>query len=94
MEDDTTKYTQTLNPIEQDYMQHEMPISGDNPSLSPLIIKDCLIVIIGGNTPESCHIFRNVFSSSQECTEQAKEDWLAGRLAKIVDDEDEFIPLS
>ncbi|HIJ61053.1 MAG TPA: pirin family protein [Rhodospirillaceae bacterium] len=39
------------------------------------------------------HIFWNFVSSSRERIEQAKADWRAGRFAKVVGDEVEFIPL-
>ena len=73
--------------------EHEMAILSDKPSLSLLAIEDCRIVIIGGEPLGRRHIFWNFVSSSKERIEQAKEDWLAGRFAKVVDDEDEFIPL-
>ena len=34
----------------------------------------------------------NFISSRKERIEQAKQDWQAGRFAKVVGDEDEFIP--
>jgi redox-sensitive bicupin YhaK (pirin superfamily) len=39
------------------------------------------------------HVFWNFVSSSRERIQQAKEDWRAGRFAKVPGDEAEFIPL-
>jgi redox-sensitive bicupin YhaK (pirin superfamily) len=39
------------------------------------------------------HIYWNFVSSSRERLEQAKRDWREGRFAKVVGDEQEFIPL-
>jgi redox-sensitive bicupin YhaK (pirin superfamily) len=39
------------------------------------------------------HLWWNFVSSSLERIEQAKADWAAQRFAKVVGDEDEFIPL-
>jgi redox-sensitive bicupin YhaK (pirin superfamily) len=39
------------------------------------------------------HLWWNFVSSSRERIEQAKADWVAQRLGKVVGDEQEFIPL-
>jgi redox-sensitive bicupin YhaK (pirin superfamily) len=39
------------------------------------------------------HVFWNFVSSSRERIQQAKDDWRAGRFAKVPGDDKEFIPL-
>lgn len=52
------------------------------------------VVLLGGEPfPEPRHIWWNFVSSSTERIEQAKEDWKAGRFARIPGDDLEFIPL-
>lgn len=50
-------------------------------------------MLLGGEPlPEKRNIFWNFVSSSAERIEQAKEDWKAGRFARVPG-ESEFIPL-
>ena len=52
------------------------------------------IVLLGGEAfPTKRHVYWNFVSSSRDRIEQAKEDWRAGRFARIPGDEEEFIPL-
>ncbi|MEH8018957.1 pirin family protein [Rheinheimera muenzenbergensis] len=53
---------------------------------------DSRIALIGGETMSKRYIEWNFISSRKERIEQAKQDWQAGRFAKVVGDEDEFIP--
>jgi redox-sensitive bicupin YhaK (pirin superfamily) len=56
-------------------------------------LTDGRMVLIGGEPLESPrHIWWNFVSSSQERIEQAKQDWKAGRFARVPG-ETEFIPL-
>lgn len=50
------------------------------------------IALIGGESMNKRYIEWNFISSRKERIEQAKQDWQAGRFAKVVGDEDEFIP--
>lgn len=50
------------------------------------------IALIGGANLGPRFIEWNFISSRKERIEQAKQDWQAGRFAKVVGDEDEFIP--
>ena len=50
------------------------------------------VMIIGGEPLGQRHIWWNFVSSSKERIEQAKRDWVEGRLGKVPGD-DEFIPL-
>ena len=52
------------------------------------------IMLMGGEAFTSHrYVYWNFVSSSRERIEQAKEDWRAGRFAKVPGDEAEFIPL-
>jgi redox-sensitive bicupin YhaK (pirin superfamily) len=51
------------------------------------------IALIGGEQMGPRFIEWNFISSRKERVEQAKQDWLAGNFPKVVDDEQEFIPL-
>ncbi|MXP41524.1 hypothetical protein GRI75_07695 [Altererythrobacter soli] len=52
------------------------------------------VMLLGGEAFTSHrYVYWNFVSSSRERIEQAKEDWKAGRFAKVPGDEEEFIPL-
>lgn len=51
------------------------------------------IALIGGEAFNERFIEWNFVSSRKERIEQAKADWKGGRFAKVVGDEEEFIPL-
>ncbi|HEY0922657.1 pirin family protein [Rheinheimera pacifica] len=55
--------------------------------------QDSRIAIIGGENIGPRFINWNFISSRKERIEQARQDWAAGRFAKVVGDEEEFIPL-
>jgi redox-sensitive bicupin YhaK (pirin superfamily) len=50
------------------------------------------VMVIGGAPLGPRHIWWNFVSSSKERIEQAKRDWIEGRIGKVAGD-DEFIPL-
>jgi len=54
---------------------------------------DVHLVIIGGKPLGPRHIWWNFVSSRKERIEEAKQDWREGRFAKVIGDEEEFIPL-
>lgn len=51
------------------------------------------IALIGGEKMTKRYVEWNFVSSRKERIEQAKQDWVAGRFPKVVDDEQESIPL-
>ena len=52
------------------------------------------LLLLGGAAMDGPrHIFWNFVSSSRDRIQQAKEDWKAGRFAKVPGDDKEFIPL-
>lgn len=51
------------------------------------------IALIGGEPMDRRFIDWNFVASTPERITRAKADWRTGRFAKVVDDEDEFIPL-
>jgi len=54
---------------------------------------DTRIAMIGGEQFGKRYIDWNFVSSRKERLEQAKDDWRNQRFPKVIDDEDEFIPL-
>ena len=57
-----------------------------------LAVKESRIAILGGDSLSPRYMEWNFVSSSKARLEQAKADWREGRFAKVVDDENEFIP--
>jgi redox-sensitive bicupin YhaK (pirin superfamily) len=64
--------------------------AGSTPSLTA--VEDSRVMVIGGAPLGQRHIWWNYVSSSKERIEQAKRDWVEGRIGKVPGD-DEFIPL-
>lgn len=54
---------------------------------------DCRVVLIGGETLSERFIEWNFVSSDKARIAQAKQDWQAGRFAKVPGDDQESIPL-
>lgn len=54
---------------------------------------DVRLAIIGGSPLGKRYIDWNFVSSNKDRIEQAKQDWEAGRFAKVPGDDEEFIPL-
>ncbi|MDQ2994764.1 MAG: pirin family protein [Pseudomonadota bacterium] len=63
----------------------------------PVVIKAVTIakiILLGGATLDGPrYLWWNFVSTSKERIEQAKQDWINGRFAKIPGDDQEFIPL-
>lgn len=55
--------------------------------------KDTRIALVGGEAFTKRHIDWNFVATDKALIEQAKLDWKEGRFAKVVDDEQEYIPL-
>ena len=72
--------------------QHSMVILTPTTAVSITASTDSHIVLIGGQSMTQRFIEWNFVSSRKARIEQAKQDWQAGRFAKVVGDEDEFIP--
>ena len=51
------------------------------------------VMLLGGDNIGERFVWWNFVSSRQERIEQAKADWIAGRMALPAEDHDEFIPL-
>ena len=51
------------------------------------------VMVLGGEPVGPRYLWWNFVSSSQDCIEQAKADWKAGRFALPPHDHDEIIPL-
>lgn len=67
--------------------------SGDRMALSAGAHGARLLLLGGAIVDGPRYIFWNFVSSSRERIEQAKADWKDGRFAKVLGDENEFIPL-
>ena len=81
----------TLKEIELD--AHSMAILEDNSEVTVNALEDSIIVVIGGDHLGKRYMEWNFVASQQALITQAREDWKAGRFAKVPGDEDEFIPL-
>ena len=73
--------------------QHALAILHANDELVITATADSRIALIGGESMNKRFIDWNFISSRKERITQAKQDWQAGRFAKVPGDEDEFIPL-
>lgn len=73
--------------------EHSMAVIANEDDIVLEATTKARIAIIGGETMERRYIEWNFVSSRKARIEQAKEDWKAGRFAKVPGDEDEFIPL-
>ncbi|WP_166263275.1 pirin family protein [Marinobacter caseinilyticus] len=76
-----------------DISAHSMAVFSADGGIALEATEASRIAIIGGETMPDRYIEWNFVSSRKERIEQAKEDWKAGRFAKVAGDEDEFIPL-
>jgi redox-sensitive bicupin YhaK (pirin superfamily) len=71
-----------------------MPIFTPGEKITVEALAPSHLMLLGGEPlGEPRFIDWNFVSSSKERLEQAKNDWKAGRFAKIAGDDSEFIPL-
>jgi redox-sensitive bicupin YhaK (pirin superfamily) len=73
--------------------QHEMAVLSNQPGVMVSAAEEAHIALVGGEKLGRRHIDWNFISSRKERVEQAREDWKAGRFAKVPGDDEEFIPL-
>ncbi|MDF0752425.1 pirin family protein [Marinobacter sp. 71-i] len=71
---------------------HSMTVFAPEPGVSITATEDTRIALIGGEPLGRRFIEWNFVSSRKERIDQAREDWRAGRFAKVVGDEVEYIP--
>jgi len=71
---------------------HSMTVFAPEPGVSITATEDARIALIGGAPVGRRFIEWNFVSSRKERIEQARDDWRAGRFAKVVGDEEEYIP--
>lgn len=82
-----------LHTAGQDFDPGRMLVIRPGRSLDVRAVTDCRLLLLGGATLDGPrHIWWNFVASSQERIEQAKQDWAAGKFAKVPG-ETEFIPL-
>ena len=72
---------------------HAMAILSSEEDITVEATEASRIAIIGGEALSKRYIEWNFVSSSRQRIEQAKQDWSAGRFARVPGDETEFIPL-
>lgn len=72
--------------------QHSMAILTSKAQVSITANTDSRVALIAGETMTKRYIEWNFISSRKERIEQAKQDWQQGRFAKVVGDEEEYIP--
>ncbi|WP_025898531.1 pirin family protein [Sneathiella glossodoripedis] len=73
--------------------QHSMAILSDQEDITLTATAGSKVVLIGGEAIEKRYMDWNFVSTRKERIEQAKEDWKAGRFAKIPGDDADYIPL-
>lgn len=76
-----------------DLQTQTMAIFSSDQGVSVTATEDARIALIGGAPLGKRFIEWNFVSSRKERIDQAKDDWRAGRFAKVLGDEVEFIPL-
>lgn len=82
-----------LKARESDIPRHSMAVLSEQEGIVVEAVEDTRLALIGGERFARRFIDWNFVSSRKERVQQAKEDWKAGRFARVVGDEDEFIPL-
>ena len=75
------------------YDEGQMPVFSGTDAASIEAIGPARVMLLGGEPLGARHIWWNFVSSRKERIEQAKADWLAGRIALPPMDNQEFIPL-
>jgi len=73
--------------------EHSMAVFSSESGIELMASRETRIAIIGGAHLGKRYMEWNFVSSRRERIAQAKADWQAQRFAKVVGDEDEFIPL-
>lgn len=71
---------------------HNMAVLSNEPGVSVTAQEDTRIALIGGEPLGRRFIEWNFVSSRKDRIESAKADWRAGRFAKVVGDESDYIP--
>jgi redox-sensitive bicupin YhaK (pirin superfamily) len=77
----------------QRYGEGRMPVFSGSGAVSIQALEPSRVMLLGGEPVGTRHIWWNFVSSRKERIEQAKADWLAGRIPLPPMDDQEFIPL-
>ena len=75
------------------YGEGQMAVFSGPDAASIEALEPARVMLLGGEPLGTRHIWWNFVSSRKERIEQAKDDWLAGRIALPPMDNQEFIPL-
>ncbi len=77
----------------QSYREGQMLVFNKNTRPTIKALEDSRLMLLGGDPLGERFIWWNFVSSSKERIEQAKSDWLEGRIILPPNDNEEFIPL-
>jgi hypothetical protein len=75
------------------YQSGQMPVFSQGAAATVKALENTRLMLLGGESLGTRHIWWNFVSSRKERIEQAKADWLAGRIPLPSLDNQEFIPL-
>jgi redox-sensitive bicupin YhaK (pirin superfamily) len=75
------------------YAPGQMVVFGPREDTTLRAVEPSVVMLLGGEPLGPRHLWWNFVSSRPERIEQAKADWLAGRIALPPGDDEEFIPL-
>ena len=70
-----------------------MLVFGPGETITFGAVEASTVMLLGGEPVGQRHLWWNFVSSSKDRIEQAKADWVAGRIPLPQNDHDEFIPL-
>lgn len=76
-----------------DLPEHTMAVLSDDNNIQVESVEPSRVAIIGGERLDQRYIDWNFVSSRKERIARARQDWQAGRFAKVPGDKQEYIPL-
>lgn len=82
-----------LEQVAQRYAATQLIVFTKHEDARVKALSPCVLMVLGGEPLGHRHIWWNFVSSKKERIEQAKADWLAGRIELPPTDNKEFVPL-
>lgn len=73
--------------------EHSMAVFNHEAGIQVTAQSDTILALIGGSSLGKRYMDWNFVASDKALIEKAKQDWQAGRFAKVPNDDQEFIPL-
>lgn len=83
----------SVEQLQNKYYKGQLAVFSKNEQVSVKALEPSILMVLGGEPLGHRHIWWNFVSSKKERIEQAKADWLAGRIALPPGDDKEFVPL-